>query len=537
MTCPICGRENEAKSKKCIHCGTVFRVYRTSLKSQQKNRQKIGFPWIKALCFVLMLFVTAGTVIFLLPGTDPEPSVPALLTPPDPPKNTIPIGTPPPTPQVTPPVLAQQYIAVTHNIEVGTHAGSSYAAYDTELLPIASYGIVDKASAPSLDGSARAVLTEDKQLLLIRNGNITRIASKVVDFKLSAMGTSVAYVFSMRDIEYSLCIYDSEKAQAYQILVQRYMPDYCISPDGKTLAFRSFDQTTNQYTLYTWTDGEIQFAATNWGSLLTVSNNGTYIYTEDDGALFCYHKNAYNWLGNDTSNYCLNADHSVIVFQKDGNTFMCSDGENVQRFETFCTKFVLPINTRNRPESNTGNNYTTYPFYDFHNTFYYNKSLPHPKYYIDSSGQLLFYVESNNLFAVSLTNDATPTLLSSAFYPNGFALSSTIGNNTATIRYSMLLGESLYLFDLNGQATRINSNIQQQNILCTFDQFSNFYYLQDRILYQCNGGTPYYVSSDVISMVTCPNGLILVQTSEGLNILDGVSLIPFLPIIEIPEHE
>lgn len=201
-------------------------------------------------------------------------------------------------------------------------------AKDTNL----SAGTIKEHQA-SLDGGVVAILTDRKELAVIRGRKLTVVASNVSDFSLSVDGTGLAYTTESKKAT-TLTLYNTKNKKAKEITAQ-LIGNYEISPDGDSIAYFTKEETGEHSLMLFNGSKRILIAAVDVSltgmpkvSLLAISNDGKYIYAIDKNeegvkTLYCYGKTGVRKpIGPcNIPTVLLNADHTQILFYQSDDSF------------------------------------------------------------------------------------------------------------------------------------------------------------------------------------------------------------------------
>lgn len=208
----------------------------------------------------------------------------------------------------------------------------TYIAADGKLLSDTVDGELTGTPVHSCDGKTTAFLTYTKKgdssyytLYAVKNRKLIRITNNVSSsFKLSLQGNAVCFT----DREGSLRL-NSISEQAGSVIAES-ADEYCISPDGKTVIFSSYDESGLSYSLRCYRRGSVTEAGT--GLIPAgVDNNAENIYACDMDFKTLYSVSSDGKKKNKISelagtNIMFNSDCSQIIFTSDSGTYICFSG-------------------------------------------------------------------------------------------------------------------------------------------------------------------------------------------------------------------
>jgi hypothetical protein len=262
------------------------------------------------------------------------------------------------------------------------------------------------------------VLDYEGTLYYVSTSEVTTIAEEVQAFEFAVNGDAVAYI----DEEGTLQLYtvsDKKKTKVDSDLEINYM---AISPDGKALIYVEGDR--DDYDLYYYYKGKKEKLE---GSMypIAVSNSASYIYaySEDNDALYLLDtKGNKSKLGADMSgSFVLNKDHSELIFTADGKNYITvKGGEKVKIGSSYG---MYPLMVSGSASTYRYDQYvvitcglSTFKGSILYNTdgdvYKLNKNLETDRIVGSASGRIninnktLFYLKNNNLYKISMEEDA-----------------------------------------------------------------------------------------------------------------------------------
>ncbi len=238
MNCPICNTPLEAGTKVCPHCNTKLKVLDASIRPKAPKRhlklwRKMWIPCITAA--VLAAGIWAG--VLLIGNGDPS-----LQTPPDPANSSGPRITTDYMP-IVPPSPPEgynlpDYLLTKASIQFNPYDNQSIL-YNTEVIPVPEGTYTDsRYSRSTLDGRIFAYLTDDDQLMLVRNREVTLISKNVLSFSMSLLDGKIAYVVPGIEGTYDLIFYDPAAGYSYPIQTGfASIEQMALSPSGNLILF------------------------------------------------------------------------------------------------------------------------------------------------------------------------------------------------------------------------------------------------------------------------------------------------------------
>ncbi len=169
-------------------------------------------------------------------------------------------------------------------------------------------GQVNDEPLRSMDGTVLATLadTATGSDLFVYDGNLLKTVEKNVESALLSVDGSTVLYLTEAD---ALMSYDV-KQQISTMIVGIYTGEaFCLSPDGRTIAYNDEDQN-----MFIYQDGE----KTKYGSHkfpLAISNRGEFVYFGDyeKESVYVGKKNDAIKLGTLGVDLCLNADHTEVL--------------------------------------------------------------------------------------------------------------------------------------------------------------------------------------------------------------------------------
>ncbi|MFA5524153.1 MAG: hypothetical protein WDA24_07325 [Tissierellales bacterium] len=225
------------------------------------------------------------------------------------------------------------------------------------------------SSQKSLDGSKAVVLTDYNYenggvLWFVTTSNQVKIAEDVVGYKLSDTGKGVAYYtdFDSENSIASLYLYDTASKKTTRLSDEATFLTYepaiiaCISPDGKSVAFTSdYDISNDEVITHIKVDNKpVEKFGENM-VVLAISDGGKYIYyakVSNDGSSASLRvksgKND-NRLISDLSSVrsnttmILNEDYSQVIFNRNDKAYISQKGNEATKISnSLIDSLMLP---------------------------------------------------------------------------------------------------------------------------------------------------------------------------------------------------
>lgn len=176
----------------------------------------------------------------------------------------------------------------------------------------------------SLDGRTMAYLDENGTLYAVYDGEENRIKKNVVSFRLSADGSTVAYVNSKDE----LVLFDLKTEDEEVVTEDIYSSDYALSPNGRSVLYAEGDE--EEYSVFVYVNGEVTELENGEGCLpVGIADKAKYVYYADEDGALCVKfgkKDAVKLAKeyDDEEDVLLNADHTQIMYQVNEDTVYVS---------------------------------------------------------------------------------------------------------------------------------------------------------------------------------------------------------------------
>lgn len=476
MKCPHCGHKNPPNTVFCQHCDSwiLGQVY-TEDRPPKKARRPI--PLWARLCLVICVIALPLSLCLtlLLWPEAPEPSMPVVLVPPiwtpEPPGDTLlpttepPITQPPISFDPGPAIADSDYILRKGDWIVYNLGNTSGLFYNGQLVSS------DRTFSSSLLHTSLEGTVGLYQSLLLSDGRIVETAFRL-PLLLSNNGNTIAYEEMILDYDSRhITIYDVETKKDQRIVIdyRANLRDFCISPNGQTLAYSIVTDHYGEYeieytsAIYLWQNGETKLLAEMEGlhSPLSVSDDGNVIYLSNGyrytlGDLHVIRNQGEPYLLGNCIDYqsisagtsyissvypFRNADNTqLLYYQKDG-TYLSVDGQPRKKLSA---KIISPVAPQLSfcSRSNSQSISYVYPHADLRNQVYASAEYTtletdpatihcvYTLYYLgaagnltqlatdvsefslDPSGQHLYYLtHGGTLERIDLTESFTPHIL------------------------------------------------------------------------------------------------------------------------------
>lgn len=336
MWCGTCGAENENSARFCWNCGSPLEAaaYPPPRKPEPK-RSKGGHKG---------LLIAAAAVLMV--------AVVSLL--------------------LWKPWNRSPYLKIDPEIMILGTNGAAYAVNSKGDYDTLEYDDGYHYPITCLDNSKAVLFTADDEMLYYYDGSqITPINEDVHSFSMSNNGDVVVYSTKVDDDLTALWQYQKGKnTKIAECEVPYYNFNFCISPDGKTVAY-SCDYGEEMLS-YLW-DGETREFGRN-RSILSLSNDAKLVYYTklindsvyvqkglDENSSVKLAKNADDL-------YCasFNADHTEFIYSADDGTFLVQNGGEPERISRDALYPAMP------GASNYGYYWNTLPVKTFESVLLYN---------------------------------------------------------------------------------------------------------------------------------------------------------------------
>ena len=243
------------------------------------------------------------------------------------------------------------------NVEVLPYEGKLYVSVDEAPLDYMIQAENCQKFCASLDGRIAAFLTDTKELYVVQDRQIKKIADDVLHFEISSSGMGIAFAQKYAQ-QYALTLYDLKEDTRKEITALLSNLDFSLSPDGQSIAY--YTQMDGQDVLMLRSQGDEQIIYRGESDLVGLSNDGKQIYaicpkTTGSNALYSFnHRGKGNELGLITSMSCkFNADHQQIMFYNNGTTLISINGKTAVTASDHPLYLVTAPNSRSASDGNS----------------------------------------------------------------------------------------------------------------------------------------------------------------------------------------
>jgi hypothetical protein len=325
---------------------------------------------------------------------------------------------------------------------------------------------------------------------------VTLITDEVHKAKMSASGNAIAFVkdYDKDTEEGTLYLWNNGKTTMVSDSMLANLP-FCISPDGKSVAFASgtLDDYSGSY--YNGNIGDLgksiePFAiADNERYVYYAKNSSYYVMLGNDGEK--------QKLGDDIDVYYFNKDLSQMVYESNGKTYAIIKGDEKISLSGAIESFILPDNTMKISH--------IIGVKSFANTLYISgediiriddkfeassvakKFNSNKNRYLASDGKTLLYTKSDDLYKIdALNKNATAIKLVDGNVTNFEAV------NKGSAVYFINEENELYYQKGNGKPVHIADDVTSASYSWEYGAIAGFkdkilYYVSDEELYTSTG--------------------------------------------------
>lgn len=388
----------------------------------------------------------------------------------------------------------------------------------------------------SLDGTVVALLTDAGDLAVVKGTKLTKVASDVVDFKLSEDGTGIAYIAEEDEAE--LFLYNVKSKKAKSVSNDVYRNSYFVSPDGDSVVFYEKGEDADEAKVMYFTGKKSTKVASGDVNIVGLSNNGKYIYgyaRNDDGETILYR---YNKKGDrdklgafSNSTVYFNEKHTQILFMYDGKSYISRNGKEAVKIASSSASLLLPDSSEFF-SNNSG--YRTAPTDNLFNKVY-------------SCGGNLWFIRKNADKSEKLANDASSVTLSEdaklVYYINKGELKvlKVKHGDNASDKAKVLCDESVSnyvvtsdckkvyyvnggsLYVVNGKTGKGKKTVANDDVssILAINAKDVVYYAMEGDVYATKGGKGKKVVSDAEGMDQTANGIVYIVTDDTVYATKG----------------
>lgn len=236
------------------------------------------------------------------------------------------------------------------------HDGLHVVVDDTVLDPVLKVDNREKLSS-SIDGRTAAFLTDAKELYLVQDHELKKIADDVIHFEISSSGMGVAFAQKYAQ-QYALTLYDPASGTRKEITASLSRLDFSLSPDGQSVAY--YTEADDSDVLMCHRKGKELTICREKSDLVGLSDDGTHIYAvcpkiTGTSALFAFnHKGKSTELGPVTSiSFKFNANHRQIMFYNNGKTMISTNGQQALKISSNPLYLVTAPNSNSASDGNS----------------------------------------------------------------------------------------------------------------------------------------------------------------------------------------
>lgn len=222
----------------------------------------------------------------------------------------------------------------------------------------------------SLDGTISAFLTDTKELYLVNDKELIKIADDVLHFEIGATGQGVAFAQKYAK-QNALTLYSLREGTRKEITTSLARLDFSLSPDGKAVAF--YTQIDDQEVLMCYRNGQTVEISADHPDLVGLSNDGKYIYAacptaSETSVMYAFdHRGKASELGQVTSiSFKFNHDHRQVMFYNNGKTLISTNGRPAVVVSDYPLYLVTSPNSQGASDGNA----ITLPVFSLYNHVY-----------------------------------------------------------------------------------------------------------------------------------------------------------------------
>ena len=425
-----------------------------------------------------------------------------------------------------------RFLLYRQNVEVIPHQGKLYIAVNDTVLDNVIHAEKCQKFCTSIDGSIAAFLTETKELYIVQELQLKKIADDVLHFEISSSGMGVAFAQKYAQ-QYALTLYDLKEDTRKEITALLTSLDFSLSPDGQSLAY--YTKANDQEVLmYHGKSGE-HIISKKQTDLVGLSNDGKQIYaicpkTAEKSALYTFNQRGKSTeLGDITSMSCkFNDSHQQIMFYNNGKTMISINGRSAEIASDHPLYLVTAPNSRS---SSDGNSITlpvsslfdhVYTCSDGESTsaWLIRQNSEKSKKLIsrvsactlDANFEYLYYIHNMQQLCVMNISDSNPRSHVLAENVNTYVVRSD--------RSKVYYTQDGSLYCTNGKKTGkprlIAKDTASYNLVMS--QSDVLYYLSENNLFACkNGRKGHLAIKSIQSFYGSPNGVVYIIGEDGVH--------------------
>lgn len=441
------------------------------------------------------------------------------------------------------------YTDYKHAIEAMVDDETVYILYDNKVIKTDIETEDIEQTASSLDGSIFAFLTEEGELVVVRNKKYTVVEDDVAGFYMSVNGNGIVYGVE-EDEEQILYLYNVKSKKSTKISDDGdNISGIAISPDGKSVVYGLYDEEDEETDIMYFKGSKSSKVTSGDFTVVGMSNNGKQIYmierketdTED---LFdiTYQLNCYNKKGDkeklgEVDNLTgFNEDHTQILFTNEGKTYLSAKGKAAVKISNSTIRPLVAPNAKTQ-SSMMG---TTYPISNLYNKVFvgYDSNSNYSAWYIkknadksvklvsdvsvvklDSEAEYLYYIDEDDelkTLKISHGDKASDKAKTLAEDVDSYVVTSD--------RKKVYFVSDGGLYSCNGKNGGSKKTIASDDVSTqlAINKKDVVYYAVDSDLYACsNGKKGTRVLSDAEYMESTPNGLVYASDEDSIYVSNG----------------
>lgn len=244
-----------------------------------------------------------------------------------------------------------------NHVEVLPRQDRLHVAINSKMLEQVPHANSCQKISSSVDGRIAAFLTDTKELYLVRNQELTKIADDVLHFEISSSGMGVAFAQKYAQ-QYALTLYHVAHSTRREITASLSRLDFSLSPDGQSVAY--YTLIDDQDVLMCHRRGKELTICRENSDLVGLSDDGAHIYAvcpkiTGTSALYSFnHKGKGTELGSVTSiSFKLNTDHRQIMFYNNGKTMVSINGQPAVNLSAYPLYLVTALNSHSASDGNS----------------------------------------------------------------------------------------------------------------------------------------------------------------------------------------
>lgn len=394
------------------------------------------------------------------------------------------------------------FLAYYQNVEVIPYADGLHVFVNEQSLDHVIQAEKCQRLSTSIDGNVAAFLTENKELYLVHERRLEKLADNVLHFELSASGQGLAFAqkFTKRT---SLTLYDLDEETQREITASLTRLDFSLSPDGKSLAY--YTQPEDQEVLMCYQEEESKEISAENVDLVGLSDDAENIYavrTNKSGGSVLY---SYNQRGKATKlgsvtsiSFKFNHDHEEIMFYNDGKTLISTNGRKAVTASSYPLYLVTSPNSQSASDGNA----ITLPITSFFDHVYTCSDGESTSAWLiredpedseklvsrvsgcalDASAQYLYFIQDQTKLCAMDISDGLSKIYTLAENADNYAVTS----ERSKVYY--IDNGDLYCTNgkIGGDSCLIATNISSFNLVMSASD--TLYYLSDHKAYSCTDG-------------------------------------------------